>query len=98
MRELYAYTVQVAALAVLCALFECLIPQGNLKKVVLFALGLLFLIGISAPLLTKMTEMPLDLSWPNTSAASESFDGEAKSHTDLLQEYYDGIVSDANGR
>ncbi|MDR1620342.1 MAG: stage III sporulation protein AF [Clostridiales bacterium] len=90
MDTVYSYTLLIAALAVLCALFECLIPQGKTKSVVLFVMGLLFLLGIVTPLvaLSKESaafELPADKT-------TESANGAPPSHEEILRGYYEEYI------
>ena len=48
--SLYSVTMFTAAMAVLCALVETMIPQGKLKSTVLLAIGVVFLLALAAPI------------------------------------------------
>lgn len=91
MEAFYSYTMLIASLAILCALFECLIPQGRLKNVVLFAIGLLFLTGIVRPLVELVNGSAPDLSFPAEIEMPAPTYGDS-SYEELLRGYYDRIV------
>lgn len=58
MNFLYEITLLIAGMAVVTTLLEVLIPQGKLKKTVMFAVGLVFLLSIAAPLTKIVTSVP----------------------------------------
>lgn len=94
MNALYSYTMLVAALAVLCALFECLIPQGKLKQVVLLAVGLLFLIGIVTPLAELLGGKDLN-AFPSTPIAAPVLPQTAPpTHEELLRGYLEDSLAE----
>lgn len=92
MNAIYEYTILIAALAILCALFEFLIPQGRLKQAVRLAIGLLFLIGIATPLtqLLRTGRMNLPaLTWEEQAPALEQ-----PGYDELLRGYYERILEE----
>lgn len=88
--SLYSVTMFTAAMAVLCALMETMIPQGKLKSTVLLALGIVFLLALASPLAGLLQEPP-------TLAASAMQDAsgleQQTTYEDLLRNYYEISVA-----
>ncbi len=88
--SLYSVTMVTAAMAVLCALMETMIPQGKLKSTVLLALGIVFLLALASPLAGLLQEPP-------TLAAGAMQDASAleqqTTYEDLLRGYYEISVA-----
>lgn len=93
MKILYDYTMLVAALAVLYALFECLIPQGKLKQIVLLAVGLLFLIGIVTPLVELLETGGNTFPYTGQTVPAPSQTA-TPTHEELLQKYFEESISE----
>ncbi len=85
---LYEITLLIAGMAVVITLLEVLVPQGKLKKTVLFTVGLVFLLSVSTPIvqlvtsessakLFQMEELPQFTPVPGPS------------YEDLLRKYYE---------
>ncbi len=91
---LYQITLLIAGMAVVITLLEVLVPQGKLKKTVLFALGLVFLLSVSAPIVRLVTSAP----------SAELFQMEelpqftpvpGPSYEELLRKYYEQSLEQA---
>ena len=91
---LYQITLLIAGMAVVTTLLEVLIPQGKLKKTVLFAVGLVFLLSVAAPITRLATSTP----------SAELFQMEelpqitpkpGPSYDELLRKYYEQSLEQA---
>lgn len=91
MSSLYSVTMFTAAMAVLCALMETMIPQGKLKSTVLLALGIVFLLALASPLAGLLQEPPV----LSAGAVQNSTDWRQQTtYEDLLRGYYEISVAD----
>ena len=94
MDALYSVAMLIAAMAVLCALLEGLLPEGKLKKIVLFAIGLIFLIAVASSvigILQNGSSPFQDVQLQGDTIDSQGI-GTARSHEELLRGYYDDIL------
>lgn len=90
--SLYSVTMLTAAMAVLCALLECMIPQGKLKSTVLLAIGVIFLLSIAAPIAGLLQE---DLPSVAVDTQTDSnMQAELPTHEELLRSYYEESAAD----
>jgi ammonia channel protein AmtB len=89
--SLYSVTMVTAAMAVLCALMETMIPQGKLKSTVLLALGIVFLLALASPLAGLLQEPPTLAA----GAMQDTFALEQQTthYEDLLRGYYEISVA-----
>lgn len=93
MNSFYSYIMLVAALAIFCALLEGVMPEGKLKATVLFAIGLLFLIGILSPLFELLHSSQIvsgEIFGEDSINNQQQLD--KPSYIDLLEEYYNSIT------
>ena len=91
---LYQITLLIAGMAVVITLLEVIVPEGKLKKTVLFTVGLVFLLSVSAPIVQLVTSAP----------STELFQMEklpqftpvpGPSYEDLLRKYYQQSLEQA---
>jgi len=69
MQELYRITMMVAAMAVVCALLEFCMTEGPLKKSVILAIGMVFVLIIAGPIINLCKgevnfELPVQQTMP----------------------------------
>ena len=88
--SLYSVTMFTAAMAVLCALMETMIPQGKLKSTVLLALGIVFLLAIASPLAGLLQEPPALAAGAMQDASGLE---QQTTYEDLLRGYYEISVA-----
>lgn len=94
MNFLYEITLLIAGMAVVTTLLEVLIPQGKLKKTVMFAVGLVFLLSIAAPLTKIVTSAPsAELFQGGELAQITPMPG--PSYEELLRKYYEKSLEQA---
>ena len=89
--SLYSVTMFTAAMAVLCALLETMIPQGRLKSTVLLAIGIVFLLALAAPISDLIRQEPVSLE----TGIKQDVQGTKQSPTyeGLLKGYYEDSVA-----
>ncbi len=91
---LYQITLLIAGMAVVTTLLEVLIPQGKLKKTVLFTVGLVFLLSIAAPITRLVTSSPSnELFQMEEMPQSTAVPG--PSYEELLRKYYEKSLEQA---
>lgn len=88
--SLYSVTMFTAAMAVLCALMETMIPQGKLKSTVLLALGIVFLLALASPLAGLLQEPPTLATGAMQDASGLE---QQTTYEDLLRSYYEISVA-----
>ncbi len=86
--SLYQITLLIAGVAVVTTLLEVLIPQGKLKKTVMFAVGLVFLLSIAAPIARLVTSAP-SLRLFQSEEAPKSTTDPGTTYEELLRKYYE---------
>ncbi len=86
---LYQITLLIAGTAVVTTLLEVLIPQGKLKKTVLFAIGLVFLLSIAAPIGGLVHSASALELFEKNSQAHSSVPQATPGYEDLLRKYYE---------
>lgn len=88
--SLYSVTMFTAAMAVLCALMETMIPQGKLKSTVLLALGIIFLLALASPLAGLLQEPP---TLAASAVQNNSSIDQDTTYDDLVRSYYEISVA-----
>ncbi|HWR23037.1 MAG TPA: stage III sporulation protein AF [Feifaniaceae bacterium] len=91
---LYQITLLIAGMAVVVTLLEVLIPQGKLKKTVLFAIGLVFLLSVSAPIVRLVTSGPSGELF-QMEELPELTPVPGPSYEDLLRKYYEQSLEES---
>ena len=86
---LYQITLLIAGTAVVTTLLEVLIPQGKLKKTVLFAIGLVFLLSIAAPIGGLVNSASTLELFTENNGAHSSVPQATPNYEELLRKYYE---------
>lgn len=85
MQSLYSMAITLATMAVISALLEFLMPSGPLKKTVVLAIGMVFVLIIATPIIKLMQgEVSIDAIQWNQQPLQET-----TTHEELLRELYD---------